>query len=212
MAITTIEQAIADYRAGRIIIIADDAGRENEGDLAIAAEKVTPDVVNFMITFGRGLLCVPLLPERLDALSIPLMIPAHHSSIADTAFCISVDARLGVTTGISAHDRAATIRALVDPSSRCDDFTQPGHVLPLRYREGGVLVRQGHTEASVDLARLAGLYPSAAICEVMNTDGTMARLSQLESFADYHELCLITVDQLVEYRRAERRMSAEEQF
>jgi len=205
MALATVEQAIAEYRAGRFVIIVDDERRENEGDLAIAAEKVTPEAINFMATHARGLVCVSLTAERLDYLRIPPMVHQNTSRFS-TAFSVSVEAAHGVTTGISAADRATTIRALADPAMGPDDFVQPGHVFPLRARPGGVLERQGQTEASLDLARLAGLYPAGVICEIMNDDGTMARLPELERFAERHGLCIITVAQLMEYRRQHERL------
>ena len=200
MPLATIEAAIEDYRAGKFVVILDDEERENEGDLAMPAEAVTPAAINFLATHARGLICVAMLPARLDQLRIPLMVPNNARSLSETAFCVSVDARDGVISGTSAYDRAATVRALVDPYARPEMFRKPGHVFPLRYREGGVLVRRGHTEASVDLAIAAGLTPAAVICEVMNTDGTMARLPQLEAFAWEHDLNIITVAQLLRYR------------
>ncbi len=200
MPLSTIAEAITDYRAGRFVIIVDDEGRENEGDLAIAAEKVTPDAINFMAKYGRGLICVALTGQRLDELQIPLMV-ANNTSRFETAFCVSVEARDRVTTGISAYDRAATIQALLDPASRPEDFIRPGHTFPLRYREGGVLVRAGQTEASVDLAKLAGLAPAGVICEIMSEDGTMARRPELEVFAERHGIRIISVAQLIEFRR-----------
>jgi len=200
MPLSSIAEAIADYRAGRFVIIVDDEGRENEGDLAIAAEKVTPEAINFMARHGRGLICVALPGQRLDELRIPLMV-TDNTSRFQTAFCVTVEARDRVTTGISAYDRAATIQALVDPASKPEDFVRPGHTFPLRYREGGVLVRAGQTEASVDLAKLAGLYPAGVICEVMGEDGTMARRPELEVFAAEHGIRIISVAQLIEFRR-----------
>lgn len=196
-----VEQAIAEFRAGRFVILVDDAERENEGDLAIAAQFVTPEAVNFMARHGRGLICVAMTGERLDALKLPLMVPPdENSSGFGTAFTVSVEAKTGVTTGISAHDRARTIRLLADPTTTADDLARPGHVFPLRAKEGGVLVRPGQTEASVDLARLAGLEPAAAICEVMADDGTMARLPELERFAAAHGIGIVTVADLIAYR------------
>jgi 3,4-dihydroxy 2-butanone 4-phosphate synthase / GTP cyclohydrolase II len=196
----SIPDAIADYRAGRMVLIVDDEDRENEGDLAIAAEHATPEVINFMAAHGRGLICMPMLGKRLDELQIPLMVVRNVPTQA-TAFTVSVDAREGITTGISAYDRCLTVRALIDPTTTPDDVVRPGHLFPLRYAEGGVLRRAGHTEASVDLARLAGLYPAAVICEVMDDNGQMARLEELVRFADRHAIKVITVAQLVEYRR-----------
>ncbi|MBA2446519.1 MAG: bifunctional 3,4-dihydroxy-2-butanone-4-phosphate synthase/GTP cyclohydrolase II [Chloroflexi bacterium] len=196
----SIPDAISDYRAGRMVLIVDDEDRENEGDLAIAAEHATPEVINFMAAHGRGLICMPMLGKRLDELQIPLMVVRNVPSQA-TAFTVSVDAREGITTGISAYDRCLTVGALIDPTTTPDDVVRPGHLFPLRYAEGGVLRRAGHTEASVDLARLAGLYPAAVICEVMDDNGQMARLEELVRFADRHAIKVITVAQLVEYRR-----------
>ncbi|HYT82992.1 MAG TPA: bifunctional 3,4-dihydroxy-2-butanone-4-phosphate synthase/GTP cyclohydrolase II [Gemmatimonadales bacterium] len=203
----TVAQAIADIRAGKLVIVADDERRENEGDLVGAAEKVTPEMVNFMATHGRGLICLPLMPDRCQALGLPQMTE-YNSESHETAFTISVDAapRFGVTTGISAADRAATIRVAIDPAAVPGDLRRPGHVFPLRARPGGVLQRVGQTEASVDLARLAGLYPAGVICEILNDDGSMARRSDLERFAGRHGLTFITVAQLVAYRLAHERL------
>ena len=201
-----VEDAIEDIRAGRLVIVADDEDRENEGDLVGAASLVTPETINTMARHGRGLICVAVTPERADALGLPPMTEQNQDYMG-TAFTVSVDAhpRFGVTTGISAHDRAATIRLLVDPNTRPGDLRRPGHVFPLRSRPGGVLRRVGQTEASVDLARLAGLPPAGVICEILNEDGTMARRPELESFAREHGLRFITVAQLVAYRlRTER--------
>jgi len=194
-----IPEAIEEIRAGRILVVVDDEDRENEGDLTIAAEKVTPEIVNFMATYGRGLVCLPLTPERCDYLRLPLM-SAQNTSNFGTAFCESIDAREGVTTGISAADRTRTILAAIDPECRPEDLARPGHVFPLRAREGGVLVRAGQTEASVDLARLAGLAPAGVICEVMNDDGTMARVPQLREFCVRHGLKMISVADLIRHR------------
>jgi 3,4-dihydroxy 2-butanone 4-phosphate synthase/GTP cyclohydrolase II len=203
----TIEQAIADIRAGKLVIVADDEGRENEGDLIGAAEKVSPAMINFMATHGRGLICVPLLPERCQALGLPQMAE-HNTEAHETAFTISVDAagRFGVTTGISAADRAQTIRVLTDPSTVPTDLRRPGHIFPLRARPGGVLQRVGQTEGSIDLARLAGLYPAGVLCEILNPDGTMARRPELERFAEQHRLTFITIAQIVAYRLAHERL------
>jgi 3,4-dihydroxy 2-butanone 4-phosphate synthase/GTP cyclohydrolase II len=196
-----IEDAIEDIRDGRLVIVVDDEDRENEGDLVCAAEKVTPEIVNFMAREGRGLVCLPMTEERLDELQIPLQVPdPENTSGFGTAFCVSIEARRGVTTGISAADRATTILTAVDPKTRPGDLARPGHVFPLRARRGGVLVRPGQTEASVDLARIAGLTPAAVICEVMNEDGTMARLPQLRAFADRYALKIISVADLIAYR------------
>lgn len=195
-----IPEAIEDYRQGKFVIIVDDADRENEGDLTIAAEHVSPEAVNFMVKHGRGLVCVPIVGSRLDELEIPMMVQQNTSGFG-TAFTVSVDARKGVSTGISAADRAATVRALIDPATQPSDLSRPGHIMPLRYKEGGVLRRTGQTEASVDLAILAGLYPAAVICEIMNDDGTMARLPELSRFSQEHEIKIISVASLIEYRR-----------
>jgi 3,4-dihydroxy 2-butanone 4-phosphate synthase/GTP cyclohydrolase II len=194
-----IPEAIEEIHAGRVLVVVDDEDRENEGDLTIAAEKVTPEIINFMATYGRGLICLPLTPERCDYLRLPLM-SAQNTSNFGTAFCESIDARTGVTTGISAADRTRTILATIDPECRPEDLARPGHVFPLRAREGGVLVRAGQTEASVDLARLAGLTPAGVICEVMNDDGTMARVAQLREFCVRHGLKMISVAELIRHR------------
>ena len=205
MALATIKEAIEDIKAGRFIIIVDDEGRENEGDLAMAAEMVDPDAINFMAKYGRGLICMPIIGERLDELNIPLMV-GENTSKHNTAFTISIEAKKKVSTGISAYDRAATVKAVLDPATRPEDIARPGHTFPLRAREGGVLVRAGHTEAIVDLARLAGLYPAGVICEVMNEDGTMARLPQLEMFAKEYELKIISITDLITYRRRHEKL------
>src|SRR2546423_4589691 len=202
-----ITQAIADIRAGKLVIVADDETRENEGDLVGAAERVTPEMINFMATHGRGLVCVTLMPERCQALGLTQMAE-HNTEAHETAFTVSIDAaaRFGVTTGISAADRAATIRVAIDPVTVPADLRRPGHVFPLRARPGGVLQRVGQTEASVDLARLAGFYPAGVICEILNPDGSMARRSDLERVAARHGLTFITVAQLVAYRLAHERL------
>ena len=194
-----IDQAVEAIRAGQMIIIVDDADRENEGDLTIAAEKITPEAVNFMARYGRGLICLSMTPERLDELEIPLMV-SQNSSRFDTAFCIPIEAKDRTSTGISAADRAATVLAAIDPATRPSDLLRPGHMFPLRSRTGGVLARTGQTEASVDIARIAGLYPAGVICEVMNEDGTMARVPQLARFDRRHGLLMITVADLITYR------------
>jgi 3,4-dihydroxy 2-butanone 4-phosphate synthase/GTP cyclohydrolase II len=196
----TIEEAIEEIRAGRMLIVVDDEDRENEGDFVMAAEKVTPEAVNFMITNGRGLVCVPLSADRVDALGIPPMVQTNTST-QGTAFHVSVGAKGRITTGISATDRAETVLALIDPATKPDDLAMPGHVFPLRARPGGVLERAGHTEASVDLARLAGLTPAGLICEIINEDGTMARRPQLEKVAERFGLKMVTVADLIRYRR-----------
>jgi len=206
-----IEEALEEIRRGRMVIVVDDEDRENEGDLTCAAEKVTPEIVNFMIRFGRGLVCLPMSPERLDELQIPHMVK-NNTARYGTAFCVSIEAKHEVTTGISAADRATTILTAVDPASRPQDLVMPGHVFPLRARPGGVLVRPGQTEAAVDLARLAGLRPAGVICEVLNDDGTMARVQDLKRFAEKHGLLVITIASLIEYRmksdRIVRRVAA----
>ncbi len=199
MSLATIEAAAEDVRGGKMIIIVDDENRENEGDLVCAAEKVTPEIINFMAVHGRGLICLPMTEERCDELQLPPQTSNNTSSMG-TAFTISIEAREGVTTGISAADRARTILTAVDPDSTPGDLARPGHVFPLRARRGGVLVRVGQTEASVDIARVAGLAPAAVICEIMNDDGTMARMPQLEVFAEKHALKIISVADLVRYR------------
>jgi 3,4-dihydroxy 2-butanone 4-phosphate synthase/GTP cyclohydrolase II len=199
MPFVPIEEAIEEIRAGRIVVVVDDEDRENEGDLTIAAEKVTPEIINFMAMHGRGLICLALTPQRCDELRLPMMSP-HNTSNFGTAFCESIDARIGVTTGISAADRTRTVLQAIDPACRPGDLARPGHIFPLRAREGGVLVRAGQTEASVDLARLAGLDPSAVICEIMNPDGSMARVPQLEEFCAVHGLKMCSVADLIRYR------------
>ena len=196
---TPIEDAIAAIRAGEMVIVVDDEDRENEGDLTIAAEKITPEAVNFMAKYGRGLICLAMTPERLDELEIPLMV-SNNSSRFETAFCVSIEARERTTTGISAADRAATMLAAIDPGTKPRDLIRPGHVFPLRAKNAGVLVRAGQTEAAVDLARLAGLCPAGVICEIMNEDGSMARVPQLREFALRHKILMITVADLITYR------------
>ena len=195
-----VEEAIEDIRAGRMVIVVDDADRENEGDLIIAAEKVTPEAIAFMVRHTSGVVCMPVVGERLDQLEIPLMV-ADATDSQRTAFTVSIDVLHGTTTGISAADRCATIRAVIDRQTRPSDLMRPGHIFPLRYKEGGVLKRAGHTEAAVDLARLAGLYPSGVLCEIVNEDGTMARLPDLVRFARRHQLRIISIADLIQYRR-----------
>jgi 3,4-dihydroxy 2-butanone 4-phosphate synthase/GTP cyclohydrolase II len=203
----TVDEAIEAYRVGRFVIITDDESRENEGDLVIAAEFATADSINFMATHGRGLICMPMTGERLDELGIPMQVsPQDNASLFGTAFTVSVEARHGVTTGISAADRAATVRVLIDPETTKRDLAMPGHLFPLRARDGGVLVRAGQTEAAVDLARLAGLYPAGLVCEIMNPDGTMARLTDLKKFAQRHHLKIISVEQMIAYRQRHERL------
>jgi 3,4-dihydroxy 2-butanone 4-phosphate synthase/GTP cyclohydrolase II len=195
----TIPEAIEEMRAGRILVVVDDEDRENEGDLTMAAECITPEAINFMATHGRGLICLALTPERCDTLHLPLVSP-HNTSRFGTPFCESIDATLGVTTGISAADRAHTIRVAMRPNAKPSDLARPGHVFPLRSRAGGVLVRAGQTEASVDLARMAGFKPGGVICEIMNPDGSMARVPQLTEFCAQHGLKMISVASLIRYR------------
>ena len=199
MPFISVPEAVEEIRAGRILIVVDDEDRENEGDLTIAAEKVTPEIINFMATHGRGLICLALNAERCDYLRLPLMSATNTSNFG-TAFCESIDARDGVTTGISAGDRARTILQTIDPDCRPADLARPGHVFPLRAREGGVLVRAGQTEAAVDLSRMAGLTPAGVICEIMNEDGTMARVPELIEFCNRHGLHMISVAELIRYR------------
>jgi 3,4-dihydroxy 2-butanone 4-phosphate synthase/GTP cyclohydrolase II len=197
--IATIDEAVAEIRDGRMIIIVDDEDRENEGDLVCAAEKITPEIINFMARHARGLICLPITEDRCDELHLTTQV-ADNTSYLGTAFTISIDARRGISTGISAADRATTILVAVDPESRPQDLARPGHIFPLRAKNGGVLVRPGQTEASVDIARIAGLYPAGVICEIMNEDGTMSRMPQLEAFAAQHNLKMISVAELVRYR------------
>ena len=194
-----IEDAVAAIRSGAMVIVADDEDRENEGDLTMAAEKVTPEAINFMAKYGRGLVCLAMTPERLDELEIPLMV-SNNGSRFETAFCVGIEAKERTTTGISAADRAATVLAAIDPATKPADLIRPGHVFPLRARSAGVLARAGQTEAAVDLARLAGLRPAGVICEIMNEDGSMARVPQLRQFALRHNILLITVADLINYR------------
>jgi 3,4-dihydroxy 2-butanone 4-phosphate synthase/GTP cyclohydrolase II len=194
-----IEDAVDAFRAGRMVIVVDDEDRENEGDLTIAAEKVTPAAVNFMARYGRGLICLPMTPERLDELEVPLMV-SQNTSRFETGFCVSIEAKSRTTTGISAPDRAATVLAAIDPATRPSDLARPGHMFPLRARPGGVMERAGQTEAAVDLAKISGLYPAGVICEILNEDGTMARVPQLAKVAKRHGLLMITIADLIKYR------------
>ena len=205
MALATIQEAVEDIKAGKFLIIVDDEGRENEGDLAIAAEKITPEMINFMARYGRGLICIAMTGERLDELRIPMMVHDNTSKFA-SPFTVSVEAKHNVTTGISAHDRAATVNALINPDTRPSDISRPGHMFPLRARAGGVLVRAGHTEAVVDLAKIAGLYPSGVICEVMSENGEMARLPELEIMAAEHGFKIVSVAQIIAYRRLHEKL------
>ena len=196
----TVPDAIDELRCGRMIIVVDDENRENEGDFVIPAESVNPDTINFMARYGRGLICVSMKGERLDALDIG-RLPSNYSGGVGTAFAMPVDARLGTSTGISAEDRCKTVKALIDPKSIPSDFLYPGHLFPLRYREGGVMTRQGHTEASIDLSELSGFFPAAVICEIMNDDGSMARVKDLKQVALDHDLKILSIERLVEYIR-----------
>ncbi len=205
MTLATIQEAVEDIRAGKFLIIVDDEGRENEGDLAIAAEKVTPQAINFMARYGRGLICIAMTGERLDDLRIPMMVHDNTSKFA-SPFTVSVEARHDVTTGISARDRAVTVKALIEPATKPDDISRPGHMFPLRARDGGVLVRAGHTEAVVDLVKIAGMYPAGVICEIMSEDGTMARLPELESMAASHGNKTVSVAQIIAYRRMHEKL------
>lgn len=200
MAFNTIEEAIEDVRNGKIIVVVDDEDRENEGDLLMAADKVTPEAVNFMATYGRGLICTPIAGERLEELAIGAMVEKNTDN-HETAFTVSIDS-VETTTGISAHERALTIQRLLDPATKADDMRRPGHVFPLRAVEGGVLRRTGHTEAAVDMAKLAGCYPAGVICEIMNDDGTMARVPDLMKFVEKHGLKIITIADLIKYRKS----------
>lgn len=201
----TIEEAIEDIREGKIVVVVDDEDRENEGDLICAAQKVTPFIINFMSKYGRGLICVPVIGQRLDELKIHPMV-FDNTDLHETAFTVSVDAKYGVTTGISAYDRALTIKAILSSKTKPHDLRRPGHIFPLRAVEGGVLIRSGHTEASVDLAKLAGLYPAGVICEIMHEDGTMARLPELVEFSKEHNLKLINIKDLIAYRRKKEKL------
>lgn len=205
MAISSIEEVLQDIREGRMVIIVDDEDRENEGDVMIAAEKVTPEAITFMARYACGLICLSLTEERVKQLDLPLMVQ-ENTSPYNTAFTVSIEAKEGITTGISAYDRARTVQVAIDPKTTVDDISRPGHIFPLAARSGGVLVRVGHTEASVDLARLAGLNPAGVICEVMNEDGTMARLPDLEVFAEKHGLKIVTIADLIKYKTKNERL------
>ncbi|WP_207744412.1 bifunctional 3,4-dihydroxy-2-butanone-4-phosphate synthase/GTP cyclohydrolase II [Desulfallas sp. Bu1-1] len=204
MIFSTIEEAIEDIRQGKMLVVVDDEDRENEGDLIMAAEKVTPEAITFMATYGRGLICMPIVGSRLDELDLPAMV-THNTDPHGTAFTVSVDYK-ETTTGISAHERAATVRAILDPNTRPEDLRRPGHIFPLRAKEGGVLRRAGHTEAAVDLTRLAGMYPAGVICEIMKDDGTMARVPELIEFCKTHGLKMITIADLIKYRRRHEKL------
>ncbi len=205
MGLSSIPEIIEDIKAGKLVIIVDDEDRENEGDLALAAEKVTTEAINFMAKHARGLICMPITGERLDELRIPLMVGENTSKFS-TAFTVSIEAKHRVSTGISAADRAETIKAVINPKTKAEDIARPGHTFPLRAKDGGVLVRAGQTEAIVDLAKLAGLYPAGAICEIMNEDGSMARLPQLEAMAEKHGIKIVTVADLISYRLRHERL------
>ena len=205
MPLSSVQEAIQDFKAGRIVIIVDDEDRENEGDFAMAAEAVSPEAINFMAAQGRGLICVPMMGTRLEELRLPMMVQDNTARLG-TAFTVSVDVLKGATTGISAFDRSATIKALIDPKTEPEDLGRPGHIFPLRYMEGGVLVRAGQTEASVDLARLAGMYPAAVICEVMADDGEMARMPQLERVAERYDIKIVSVADIIAYRREHEKL------
>jgi 3,4-dihydroxy 2-butanone 4-phosphate synthase / GTP cyclohydrolase II len=207
MGLATVPEAIADIKAGKFVIVVDDADRENEGDLVVAAQLVTPEHISFMTRHGSGLVCMPIVARRLDELGIAPMVERNTSRLG-TAFSVSIDAKDSVTTGASAHDRAATIRKVLDPSARGSDFSMPGHTFPLRAAEGGVLTRAGQTEAAVDLAVLAGLYPAGVITELMRADGTMSRMPDLDSFAREHDIKVITVEQMIVYRRRNEKLVA----
>ena len=201
MPLCSLEEALDELKAGKLLIVVDDEQRENEGDLVMAAEMVPPEAVNFIVTHARGLLCMPMLGERLDELQMPPMVSQNGANNNNTAFTVSVDYKKNTTTGISAPDRATSIRAMVDATVRPEDFTKPGHLFPLRYHPGGVLARAGHTEAVVDLCNLAGMYPAGIVCEIMDEDGTMSRLPSLEEFAREHDLKILSIAQIIAHRR-----------
>ena len=206
MPLCSLEEALDDLKAGKLLIVVDDENRENEGDLVMPAEMVTPEAVNFIATHARGLVCMPMTGERLDELDMPLMIRQNASSKDQTAFTVSVDYKKGTTTGISAYDRAATIKAILDPGTKPEDFTKPGHLFPLRYHPGGVLARAGHTEAIVDLCNMMGMYPAGIVCEIMNEDGTMARMDSLEKFGKQHDLKILSIAQIIASRRRNEKL------
>lgn len=206
MPLCSLEEALEDLKNGKFVIVVDDEQRENEGDLVIAAEKMTTEAVNFIVTHARGLLCMPMLGERLDELDMPLMISENASVKEQTAFTVSVDYKIGTTTGISAADRSATVLAMIDPEVRPSEFTKPGHLFPLRYHPGGVLARAGHTEAIVDMCTIAGMYPAGVVCEIMNEDGSMSRLPDLEVFAKTHDLKILSIAQIIAHRRRNERL------
>jgi 3,4-dihydroxy 2-butanone 4-phosphate synthase/GTP cyclohydrolase II len=206
MPLCSLEEALDDLKAGKLLIVVDDEDRENEGDLVMSAETVTPEAINFIVKYARGLLCMPMIGERLDDLQMPLMISQNAGRKDQTAFTVSVDYKVGTTTGISAFDRSATVQAMIDPAASPDDFTRPGHLFPLRYHPGGVLARPGHTEAIVDLCNLAGMYPAGIVCEMMNEDGSMSRLPQLEEFSEEHGLKILSIAQIIAHRRHTERL------
>ena len=206
MPLCSLEEGLEEIKAGRFLIVVDDENRENEGDLVMAAEKVTPEAVNFVVTHARGLLCLPIIGERLDELQMPLMVNQNGSMKNQTAFTVSVDYNLGTTTGISAGDRAATIKAMLDPAVKPEQFNRPGHLFPLRYHPGGVLARAGHTEAAVDLCEMTGMYPAGIVCEIMSADGSMSRLPDLEEFAELHGLKILSIAQIIAQRRRTERL------
>ena len=206
MPLCSIEEALEDIKAGKFVIVVDDEQRENEGDLVMPAQMATPEAVNFVVTHARGLLCMPIIGERLDELEIPLMTGQSATGMHQTAFTVSVDYKNGTTTGISAGDRAASIQAMIDPKTRPEDFSRPGHLFPLRYHPGGVLARPGHTEASVDLCKMAGMYPAGVVCEIISEDGTMSRMPDLENFAAHHDLKILSISQIIAHRRRSERL------
>ncbi|MDA0734589.1 MAG: bifunctional 3,4-dihydroxy-2-butanone-4-phosphate synthase/GTP cyclohydrolase II [Chloroflexi bacterium] len=201
MPLSSLEEAIADLQAGKFVIVVDDERRENEGDLVMAADKVTPEAVNFMVTHARGLLCMPMMEERLNELDIPMIESEHTESSMPTAFTMPIDYNIGTTTGISAFDRAATVQALIDGKATPADFSRPGHLFPLKYHPGGVLVRAGHTEAIIDLCNIGGMYPAGVVCEIIRDDGEMSRLPDLEIFAKQHDLKILSIAQIIAHRR-----------
>ena len=206
MPLCSLEEGLEELKAGRFLVVVDDENRENEGDLVMPAEMVTPEAVNFVVTHARGLLCMPIIGERLDELQMPLMVTANGSDKNQTAFTVSIDYNVGTTTGISAGDRAATILAMLDPAAKPEQFTRPGHIFPLRYHPGGVLARAGHTEAAVDLCEMIDMYPAGIVCEIMAEDGTMSRLPQLEEFAEEHGLKILSIAQIIAQRRRTERL------
>ena len=206
MPLCSLEEGLEELKAGRFLIVVDDENRENEGDLVMPAEMVTPEAVNFVVTHARGLLCMPIIGERLDELQMPMMVSQNGLEKDRTAFTVSVDYNVGTTTGISAGDRAATIKAMVDPAAKPEQFTRPGHLFPLRYHPGGVLARAGHTEAAVDLCQMVGMYPAGIVCEIMAEDGSMSRLPVLEEFAEVHGLKILSIAQIIAQRRRTERL------